>query len=105
MHSRREIQSLQMHRRIAAMIQHDPEAVICKALRNLKSWMASREGAATQAALGEWLGLLEKLSPEEVASFIVCESERAARMRQNSPFAGVLTPKEVWAIKRGNEAA
>ena len=87
------------------MIQRDPEAVIGKAFRNLNSWMARREGAATQAALREWFELLEKLAPEEVASFIVSENECAARMRQNSPFAGVLTPQEVWAIKRGNEAA
>ncbi len=105
MHHLREIQSLQMHRRIAAMMERDSDAVIGKALRNLHTWMARREGAAMQAALQEWLELLERLSPEEVASFIGSESERATRMRQSSPFAGVLTPQEVWAIKRGHEAA
>lgn len=87
------------------MMERDPDAVIGKALRNLHAWMARREGHATQAALQEWLELLERLSPEQVASFIVSESERALRMRQSSPFAGVLTPQEVWAIKRGHEAA
>jgi hypothetical protein len=94
-----------MHCRIAAMIKIDPEAVIGKARSNLNSWMARREGAASQAAMKEWLELLESLAPEELASFIVSESECATRMRQNSPFAGVLTPQEIWAIKRGNEAA
>jgi hypothetical protein len=67
--------------------------------------MARREGPATQAALQEWQELLEQLPPQEVASFIVSLDERATRMRQSSPFAGVLTPQEVWAIKRGHEAA
>lgn len=87
------------------MMERDPDAVIDKAVRNLHAWMARREGAATQAALHEWLLLLERLPPREVASFIVSESERATRMRQSSPFAGVLSPREVWAIKRGHEAA
>ena len=87
------------------MMEDDPDAVIGKALRNLHAWMSRREDAASQAALQEWLELLESQPPEEIASFIVCESERATRMRQSSPFAGVLTPREVWAIKRGYEAA
>jgi hypothetical protein len=33
-HLRREMQSLQMHRKIAAMMERDPKAVIEKALRN-----------------------------------------------------------------------
>ena len=105
MHHLRETQSLQMHRRIAELMERNPESVIGKALRNLQTWMQQREGTASQGALQEWLDLLERLSPVEVASFIVSESERANRMRQSSPFAGVLTPREVWAIKRGDEAA
>ena len=87
------------------MMESDPDAVIGKALHNLQAWSARREGAAAQAAMQEWLDLLERLSLEEIASFLVSESECATRMRQNSPFAGVLSPQEVWAIKRGHEAA
>ena len=31
---------------------------------------------------------------------IECEDEEACRMRQSAPFAGILTPKEVWKLKR-----
>jgi hypothetical protein len=105
MHRRREIQSLAMHRRIAAMMECDPDAVIGKALRNLHAWMASQREPSAVAVFQEWLDLLERTPPHDIAAFIVSDTERAARMRQSSPFAGVLTPQEVWAIKRSHEAA
>jgi hypothetical protein len=105
MHRRREIQSLAMHRRIAEMMERDPDAVIGKAVSNLDAWLASRDGAATGAVFREWLELLNRLTPSEIAAFLVSEDERATRMRQSSPFAGVLSPREVWAIKRNHEAA
>jgi len=104
MHHRREIQSLAMHRRIADLMKRDPEAVIGKALRNLHAWMARQQGTAP-AVFQEWLDLLNRMSPLEIAVFIVSESEEAVRMRQSSPFAGVLSPREVWDIKRSHEAA
>jgi hypothetical protein len=102
MHHRRESQSLEMHRRIAAMIRHDPGVVIGKAMRNLHRW---KERGGDAAVCGEWLELLTRMSPDETADFIVSESEHAVRMRQSSSFAGVLSPQEVWAIKRSHEAA
>jgi hypothetical protein len=48
---------------------------------------------------------LTLITPGEVAYFMVSESELATRMRQSSPFAGVLSPREVWAIKKSHEAA
>jgi hypothetical protein len=105
MHHLREIQSLQMHRRIAAMMERDPDAVIGKALRNLHAWAAHPHGSAMEPVFKEWLDLLARMEPSEIAAFIVSDSERAVRLRQSTPFAGVLSPREVWAIKRGHEAA
>lgn len=102
MHRRREIQSLEMHRRIAALMESEPERVIGKARENLFAWRLRRED---DAAGDEWLALLDRLSPGELAAFLVSETEDALRMRQSSPFAGVLSPREVWAIKHGHEAA
>jgi len=105
MHDIREIQSLAMHRMIAARMLDDPDAVIGKALSNLKRWMEKRDGREVLAAMEEWENILRSNSIEEIATFIVSESQHAERMRQSSPFAGVLSPQEVWAIKRNHEAA
>lgn len=104
-HRHREMQSLAMHRRIAAIMEHDPDAVIGKALYNLHAWMAKQQDASEVAAFEEWLELLTRMTPHEIANLIVSDTEQAVRMRQSSPFAGVLTPQEVWAIKRSHEAA
>jgi len=105
MHHRREVQSLEMHRRIAAMMERDPTPVLGKAMANLQAWLARHQGSALEPVFKEWQDLLTRLSPSEVAAFIIAEDERAGRMRQSSPFAGVLSPREVWAIKRSHDAA
>ncbi len=105
MHHRRELQSLEMHRRIAERIERDPEAVLGKARANLAAWLARHQGSALEPVFREWMELITNTSPSGIAAFIVSDDERATRMRQSSPFAGVLTPREIWAIKRGHEAA
>jgi hypothetical protein len=99
------MQSLAMHRRIAALMERHPDVVIGKAVRNLHAWLANQQEPAVVTVFQEWLDLLNRMSPDEIAGFIVSESAEAARMRQSSPFAGVLSPQEVWAIKRSHEAA
>lgn len=94
-----------MHRMIASRLLDDPDAVLGKALSNLGRWTENRDGPEVLAVMKEWESVLKNRPYEEIASFIVSDSERADRMRQSSPFAGVLTPKEVWAIKRSYEAA
>lgn len=105
MHHRREIQSLEMHRRIAALMSCDPDRVMEKAMSNLHGWLKLQQGSSLSLIFKEWLDLLVRSSPAEVADFIVSDSERAVRMRQSSPFAGVLSPREVWDIKRSRHEA
>ncbi len=45
------------------------------------------------AYLNEWQEILDQPWPA-VAAFITSFSDKAVRLRQSSPFAGVLTPKE-----------
>lgn len=105
MHARREKQSLEMHRRIAVRLKSDPEVVLGKAFANLDSWSRQHAGGASEAVLSEWRTLLETSSVSEIAEFMISEVEGAVRMRQSSPFAGVLTPREVWEIKKHHATA
>ena len=86
-----EARSLAMHCLIARKIDERP-ALLRVARQNLRRWKR-RAGREKPSYLGEWATLLEKPWPE-VASVITELSERGARLRQSSPFAGVLTPAE-----------
>ena len=46
----------------------------------------------------EWQALLER-PLGEICQILETDSEEPRRLRQNSPFAGVLPPAEVWFLK------
>ena len=83
-----------MHRLIAAKVKAEP-ALLDKARDNLRRW---REGEGSpKPVLAEWELLLS--GPiSQVTQFIVERSERATRLRQSSPFAGILAEAERKAI-------
>src|SRR6266536_3069566 len=86
-----EARSLAMHCLIARKIETD-RRLLAAARRNLATWIA-RHGDAAPRALEEWREILDRPWPE-VAALITDVGERAARLRQSSPFAGVLTSAE-----------
>ena len=86
-----EARSLAMHCVIAQRIAADP-ALLDVARRNLAAWR-SRYGNSPPRALEEWREILERPWPD-IAALITDPGESAARLRQSSPFAGVLTPAE-----------
>jgi hypothetical protein len=90
-----EIRSLAMHAVIARKIERDP-GLLDIARRNLERWRGRRQ-ESPPAWLGEWQGLLEQ-PWQAVATFITGHGERATRLRQSSPFAGILTNEERWRI-------
>jgi hypothetical protein len=90
-----EIRSLAMHAVIARKIERDP-ALLEIARRNVERWRA-RWGEAPPAWLEEWQELLNQ-SWQAVVAFITEPGERATRLRQSSPFAGVLSNEERWRI-------
>lgn len=105
MHSLREKQSLAMHRRIAALLIERPGVVIGKALDNLQRWMVAAGVAEVPAVYREWKELLLARNPDEIVAILLSEDEDAVRLKQSSPFAGVLDAREVWKIKRSHAAA
>jgi len=85
--------SLMMHRIIAARLRAQPE-LIAVAYTNLERW-----NCPERHWWREWSAILSSQTVEEIANLIEREDEDACRMRQSAPFAGVLTPKEVWELK------
>jgi hypothetical protein len=86
-----EARSLAMHCLIARKIEADPR-LLTAARGNLEKWIA-RYGDGVPRALEEWREILDRPWPE-IAAVITNADESAVRLRQSSPFAGVLTPAE-----------
>ena len=83
--------SLALHRMVAERVMDDP-ALFEKAKATLMRW---RETVciASQPYLEEWERLMNQ-GIEACLSVAVEDSQRAAALRQSSPFSGVLTNRE-----------
>jgi hypothetical protein len=86
-----DARSLAMHCRIARKIDANT-ALLEIPKRNLKRWRQMKS-EAMPVYLDEWQQILDNPWPE-VAAFITSFSDEAVRLRQSSPFAGVLNSKE-----------
>ncbi|MGO9593896.1 MAG: hypothetical protein ACLQFT_20310 [Steroidobacteraceae bacterium] len=86
-----EARSLAMHAVIAEKINRDP-GLLAIAHRNLSRWSV-RWPDGSPPWLQEWRQILLRPWPE-IAALLTEPSENAARLRQSSPFPGVLTPAE-----------
>lgn len=86
-----EARSLAMHAVIAEKIGRDPRLLEI-ARRNLLRWRA-KWGREAPPWVDEWDRILER-PWLEIAAIITEPSEEAARLRQSTPFAGVLAPSE-----------
>lgn len=90
-HRRLDLRSLAMHTLIARKLARDPK-LLGVARENLKRW-GERWGRRTPVWHKEWQAILKR-PWREVAALITELSPLATRLRQSSPFAGVLTPEE-----------
>ena len=86
-----EARSLAMHAVIAAKLMRDPD-LLAKPRDNIKRW-SGRFGKNPPRWIGQWRSILA-LSYREIAALMTEPSEEAARLRQSSPFAGLLTTQE-----------
>ena len=55
---------------------------------NLRRWMA-RDGKRPRPVFVEWHRILNYLSANEIADFLVSDTPMARRLRQSSPFMGL----------------
>jgi hypothetical protein len=90
--------SLEVARRVAARLECHPE-LIEAARANLRRWI-DRNASAPRLVQGyqEWLTILD-LSIPQVQATLTAETDEGQRLRQNSPFVGVLSQEEIKAIR------
>jgi hypothetical protein len=90
-HQRLDARSLAMHCQIARKLLVDP-ALCAQARDTLARWRSNAPHPLPRYFV-EWASILKRC-PEEIAGFIVGQGEDAQRLRQSSPFAGLLSPAE-----------
>lgn len=75
----------------------DPLAL---ARSNLLRWKAQNSGSpALLRCYEEWETLLDE-PVERICEILLEDTSEGQRLRQNSPFVGILTATEVWALKK-----
>jgi hypothetical protein len=79
---------------IAQKIAINPD-LLSIARVNIDRWSGS--GAHSNPYFNRWLEVLSLPLPD-ILKAITADTEEMIELRQSSPFAGVLTPKERWRI-------
>lgn len=83
--------SLDLHRLIVGKIQEDP-SLLLRAGAILARWKMMA-GPNTSSYISEWERLLAS-NPSEISAYACDPSEHGNALRQNSPLACLLRPKE-----------
>lgn len=95
-HATIETRSRALHAAVAGQLRRDP-ARLEEARERVAGWL--RDGAVAPAYARAWQEALS--GPlEDLLDLLVDPGERAAALRQVSPFAGWLEPRERWRILR-----
>ena len=92
-HRLAEARSLAFHQVVAGRLRSQPE-LLERARRRAAEWLAAGH---SPDAMRRWVDLLSG-SVESVARFIQLDTEEARELRQSTPFAGALPPRERWAL-------
>lgn len=85
--------SLALHAAVAEKLAAQPQ-LLDVARANLARWRK----ASSAPVLREWENLIERTPLPQLLELLRSPSEPARRLRQSSPFAGILSPEERQAI-------
>lgn len=96
LHHLAEARSIAYHRAVAERLRRDP-ALLEVARRRVEQWIEQGQPVAYYAHA--WREVLSR-SPAEILGFLVDQGERAVTLRQVTPFAGFLDPRERWRLWR-----
>jgi len=103
-HQMIDARSRELHQIIAGKIRQNP-ALIRQVKETLARWLqAMDESERSRDFLVEWRRLLEEQPLGQVLDFIASETEEACRLRQSTPFVGLLTEPERLSVFRKYEA-
>jgi hypothetical protein len=94
-HRLAEARSLAYHRVVAERLAGDG-ALLERARARVREWLRARP--APHYALA-WDAVLAR-PVADIAAFLCDDGEHARELRQSTPFAGALSPRERWALWR-----
>ncbi|MBV8211080.1 MAG: hypothetical protein JO133_13580 [Burkholderiaceae bacterium] len=93
-HERNARFSRLLHRELARAVERDP-GVLARARKTILRWQAMHGHSV--GAWDEWLKLLDTGVPA-VVQVMLDEGENASRLRQSSPFAGIIPNRRRWEL-------
>lgn len=96
LHGLSDRRSLVLHGAVAQRLREDP-SLLERARERVEGW--GRSGSVHPDYVQAWRELLASGAGAVLAA-LEDESERGQALRQVSPFAGVLSPRERWALLR-----
>lgn len=97
--TRDQVRSLWLGYATAAKVVADPSRALSKARRNLERTRRTHRRGGAQRWFDEWAELLDG-PVDDVLEVLASRSPRSRELRQNSPFAGVLSQAERERVLR-----
>ena len=94
--------SLALDRAVAEKLRAEP-ALLDRARKTLERWLQRRE-PAIPPVFCEWREILADWPVGQILELLTSGDENARRLRQSSPFCGILSPAERLAILREYES-
>jgi excisionase family DNA binding protein len=91
--TRDQERSLWLHRVAAGRLAIDPDSVLTRVRTNLEHLSRVHPSGMSAVWLAEWQAVLAE-GEDAVFTVLTSTEPRAIELRQNSPFAGVLSPEE-----------
>ena len=104
-HAKLEARSLALHREIARRVRQNPELLAGVRERLGNDIKGGRFSVSVTDAMQEWLDLLNASPLEQILELLVDPGENARRLRQSTPFAGILTQEERRRTLEAHESA
>ncbi len=93
-HRLAEERSIAYHRVIAERLVRDP-SLLDAARARVRGWLTAPQPVPAYASA--WNEILGQ-EVTAIAAFLADPGERARELRQSSPFAGYLSPRERWQL-------
>ncbi len=95
--------SLELSKLVAEKIRQQPELMDLVRNRLERTLSEARLSESSKDALREWQTILSTHSLHEVLKILTEDSDEGQRLRQSSPFSGILSQRERLEVFRRNE--